>query len=395
MYAFVCGRCGLPSPAFTTPPPVLTRRHAPPTRRAARARPTSRTRPARRVALMRTSSESMPRTPEDSPLERVTSNGDSTALDGAAGLVKSDDDDSTDSPARARFKTQRRILTGVVMGAVVIGFVFGGRWPFLCAMLVVSLLGQGEYYRMVAAKGHLPAHKCGLAVTSAIMIASAVAPNYADVMFPLGGTIVCIYLLFRRRRIATIADISTTFMGLFYAGYLPSFWIRMHGMGGGAAAPLPVARALAALPLAPVVTPGALLVFWTWLAGVSADIGAFFFGRTYGRTRLSNISPKKTVEGAVAGFVCSAGVSVLGAYLLQWPLWYATGAVYGVMVGVVGLCGDLFESCFKRDVGWKDSGSLFPGHGGILDRADSLILIAPLVYFFATIVLPVIATRVG
>lgn len=298
-----------------------------------------------------------------------------------------------------RFQVQRRIATGFVMGAVAIAFVFSGRWVFTLGMLVASLMGQSEYYRMVAAKGHVPAWKMGLGVTSATMIMSAVAPSMADVVFPVGGTMICIYLLFRRRKIATIADISTTFMGLFYAGYLPSFWVRLHEYAG-AAMPNVVGTAIAklwpgAVGFQPIITVGSLLVFWTWLAVASADIGAFFIGRTFGRTRFSRISPKKTVEGAVAGFLCSASVSILGAFLLHWPVWWATGAVYGITVGVIGLCGDLFESCFKRDVGWKDSGSLFPGHGGILDRGDSYVLIAPLVYYFATLVLPFMRTFVG
>lgn len=281
------------------------------------------------------------------------------------------------------------------MGAVAIAFVFSGRWVFAVGMMALALTGLYEYYRMVAAKGHLPAYKMGLCVTAATMLSSAFAPASADVVFPVGGTMICIYLLFRRRKIATIADISTTFMGLFYAGYLPSFWVRLHEYTASSTQNV-VASAIArfwpaAFGFRPTITVGSLLVFWTWLAAASADIGAFFVGKTYGRTRFSNISPKKTVEGAVAGFVCSAGVSVLGAYLLQWPLWWATGTVYGITVGVLGLCGDLFESCFKRDVGWKDSGSLFPGHGGMLDRADSYVLVAPLVYFWATIVLPFIA----
>lgn len=292
-----------------------------------------------------------------------------------------------------RFKVQRRVAVGFIMGAVVIAFVFSPCWVFAGGMLTISLIGLYEYYRMVAAKGHLPAYKMGLCVTTATMVSSAFLPTLADVVLPVGGTCICIYLLFRRSKIATIADISTTFMGLFYTGYLPSFWIRLHEF-----TPHPPDNVIASLVtkfwpgalfgFSPTITIGALLVFWTWLAAASADIGAFFVGRTYGRTRFSNISPKKTVEGAIAGFLCSASVSVLGAYLLKWPVWWATGAVYGVTVGVLGLCGDLFESCFKRDVGWKDSGSLFPGHGGMLDRADSYILVAPLVYFFSTLVLP-------
>ncbi|CAN8063829.1 unnamed protein product, partial [Agarophyton chilense] len=292
------------------------------------------------------------------------------------------------------FKVQRRIAVGFAMGAVVIAFVFSGRWVFAVGMLLISLTGLYEYYRMVAAKGHLPAYKMGLCVTAATLLSSACSPTLADVVFPVGGTLICIYLLFRRRRIATIADISTTFMGLFYAGYLPSYWIRLHEFNGALTHNLVAGVISFVWPTAsrfqPTITVGSLIVFWTWLAGASADIGAFFVGRAVGKTRFSNISPKKTIEGAVAGFICSASVSVLGAYLLQWPLWWATGAVYGVTVGILGLCGDLFESCFKRDVGWKDSGSLFPGHGGMLDRADSYVLVAPLVYFFATRVLPFI-----
>lgn len=293
-----------------------------------------------------------------------------------------------------RFKVQRRVAVGFIMGAVVIAFVFSGRWVFCLGMTATSLIGLYEYYRMVAAKGHLPAYKMGLGVTTATLLASAISPTVADVVFPVGGTMICIYLLFRRRKIATIADISTTFMGLFYAGYLPSFWVRLHEYTASPTRNL-ISSAIAkfwptAFGFPPNITVGSLLIFWTWLSAASADIGAFFVGRTYGRTRFSNISPKKTVEGAVAGFVCSASVSVLGAYLLQWPLWWATGLVYGITVGVLGLCGDLFESCFKRDVGWKDSGSLFPGHGGMLDRADSYVLVGPLVYFFTTLVLPFI-----
>mmetsp|Transcript_14791 Transcript_14791/g.37750 ORF Transcript_14791/g.37750 Transcript_14791/m.37750 type:complete len:136 (+) Transcript_14791:1-408(+) len=131
-----------------------------------------------------------------------------------------------------------------------------------------------------------------------------------------------------------------------------------------------------------------MLVFWTWLAEAFADIGAFFFGRYFGRNKLSPISPKKTVEGAVAGFTFSGSIMLVGAYLMGWPSWFATGILYGITIGVVGLMGDLTASLFKRDAGVKDSGNIIPGHGGILDRADSYVLIAPLVYYFVTLVLP-------
>ncbi|MFQ3680145.1 MAG: phosphatidate cytidylyltransferase, partial [Pseudanabaenaceae cyanobacterium] len=104
-----------------------------------------------------------------------------------------------------------------------------------------------------------------------------------------------------------------------------------------------------------------------------------------GRTRLSNISPKKTVEGAVLGLASCLLVALAWARGLHWPLWGLSGAVVGVVVGIASLLGDLTESMMKRDAGVKDSGQIIPGHGGILDRADSYVFTAPLVYYLALV----------
>lgn len=144
-----------------------------------------------------------------------------------------------------------------------------------------------------------------------------------------------------------------------------------------------------------VIRTGTITTYWTFLAEVLADCGAFSVGRVFGKTRLSDLSPKKTIEGAIGGFMCSASVSMLGAALLQWPVWYVTGPIYGLIVGVMGLLGDLTASLFKRDAGFKDSGDILPGHGGILDRTDSYVFVAPLVYFFVSLVIPIFAKASG
>ncbi len=143
----------------------------------------------------------------------------------------------------------------------------------------------------------------------------------------------------------------------------------------------------ASLPQGLTVTVLTFLCIW------AADIGAYIIGKFFGKTRLSEISPKKTVEGAVFGISASVAVALAGAYYLNLPKSPLTGLALGLLIGIASLLGDLTESMLKRDAGVKDSGQLIPGHGGILDRTDSYIFTAPLVYYFVTLLLPLIADK--
>jgi phosphatidate cytidylyltransferase len=138
-------------------------------------------------------------------------------------------------------------------------------------------------------------------------------------------------------------------------------------------------------PLALTVTFLAFGCIW------AADIGAYIMGKWLGKTSLSSISPKKTVEGALFGIGGSVIVAALGAWYLDWPYWLVTGSLLGTLIGIVSLLGDLTESLMKRDAGVKDSGQLIPGHGGILDRTDSYVFTAPLVYYFVALLLPLLS----
>jgi phosphatidate cytidylyltransferase len=141
---------------------------------------------------------------------------------------------------------------------------------------------------------------------------------------------------------------------------------------------VPAFIALARLDLAGSgLVRGPQIVFWLLLLVIGADIGAFFAGRRFGRRKLApRVSPAKTWEGAVGGLAAVAMVGWMGA--LNFGLPALPCIAFGCAVGIFSIVGDLTESMFKRSAGLKDSGSLLPGHGGILDRIDSVTAAAPL-----------------
>jgi len=283
-----------------------------------------------------------------------------------------------------------RIVSGIIAIAIALaGSILGG-WYFTVMFAVIVYLGQLEYFQLVRAKGIAPAAKTTLAVSQALLFIATVSSTLADAVMPVAGTFICFYLLFQPK-LATIADISTSILGLFYGGYLPSYWVRIRAIGNDAVSNLPFSGYLPNtwtdfqnFPPGLIYTLLAFFCIW------AADIGAYTFGRLFGRTRLSDISPKKTVEGAAFGVVASVAVAMTGAYYLGWPLWSLTGFGLGLLIGIASLLGDLTESMMKRVAGVKDSGQLIPGHGGILDRADSYVFTAPLVYYFVTLLLPLL-----
>ncbi|MBD1936764.1 phosphatidate cytidylyltransferase [Microcoleus sp. FACHB-68] len=283
-----------------------------------------------------------------------------------------------------------RILSGIVAIALALGMTLLGGWYFTLGFAIIVYLGQLEYFQLVRAKGIAPAGKTTLVVSQALLVISTISSPLADAVVPVAGTFICFYLLFQPK-FATIADISASILGLFYGGYLPSYWVRLRSLGSASCSNLPMGGYwpetglhLQTMPQGLIVTVLAFFCIW------AADIGAYTFGKFFGRTRLSEISPKKTVEGAVFGVAGSVAVALGGAWYLQWPAWEWTGLALGLLIGIASLLGDLTESMMKRDAGVKDSGQLIPGHGGILDRADSYVFTAPLVYYFVTLLLPLL-----
>lgn len=284
-----------------------------------------------------------------------------------------------------------RIASGIVAIAIAISFIVLGGWYFTIGFSIIVYLGQLEVFDLVRAKGINPAAKTTLIVSQILLVTAHISPPVTDATLALAGTCICFYLLFQPN-FATIADVAASILALFYGGYLPTYWIRIRDLdlGAGAITNLPLGGYFPTnlsweqLPVGLTITFIAFACIW------GADIGAYACGRAFGRTPLSNISPKKTVEGAIFGIGASISIGILGAGSLDWPIWWLTGAALGTIIGISSLLGDLTESLMKRDAGVKDSGTLIPGHGGILDRTDSYVFTAPLVYYFVVYLLPLV-----
>ncbi len=289
-----------------------------------------------------------------------------------------------------------RIVSGIIAIVLALFSTVLGGWYFTLLFAAIIFLGQNEYFNLVRAKGMAPAAKTTMFVSQVLLVICTEYSTLADAVMPVAGTFICFYLLFQPK-MATIADISASILGLFYTGYLPSYWVRLRAIDSMGINHLSLGAYWSkdwsdiiqkfdfnSVPQGLTATLIAFLCIW------AADIGAYIIGKFFGKTPLSEISPKKTVEGAVFGVAASVIVAVAAAYYLDWPRTPFTGIALGLLIGIASILGDLTESMLKRDAGVKDSGQLIPGHGGILDRTDSYIFTAPLVYYFVTLLLPLL-----
>lgn len=252
---------------------------------------------------------------------------------------------------------QQRLITAVVLAVALVVLVFAlPPWVTLLAVVLAILGGAWEWSAFIAVGAK------ALRVSYVALIGVALGLGW----------------------VAT--DTEAAFSLLLFAACLwwlvALFWVMLGPQRGGpisaavagVCALVPAGVALARLRLEP---DGAALLVFALLVVMAADVGAYFAGHAFGRTKLApDVSPGKTWEGVLGGFLVSVIIAAIGAQIFDWPV--ALLVLLALGAAAFSVVGDLIESLMKRHSGLKDSGSLFPGHGGLLDRLDSLTAGIPL-----------------
>lgn len=298
-------------------------------------------------------------------------------------------------PEKGLSSLAKRAIFGTILGLSAAVVVISGSWLYGAITCLAAYQCSQEYTGMVNAKGISKGMKPPKPLISSVTSLLCVCLN-AWVFLTNGRTAaamaVACFLVLSLQLLASrkprFAQLASSIFGLFYCGYLPSFWLKLRLLAVPAAHSALAQRLPAVLGGPSAVTVGLIATFTAVACIIAADTGAYFFGKAFGRTRLTAVSPKKTVEGAVGGLLCSIGVAVGCFHIVAWPESALSAAALGTIVFFASLFGDLIESVIKRDAGVKDASDLIPGHGGLLDRLDSYLFTGACVFFYIRFVLP-------
>ena len=259
-----------------------------------------------------------------------------------------------------------RYIGAIVYLIPVLLMLFIGGPILQYGMMVLALIGIGEFYSAVKAKGFKPTSEIGYLLT-VILFVSLSNQNIGDLalfLIVVGLIIVFIIPIFNLKK--NFVDGIVTIAGFLYVSVLLSFLVLIGQSANGS-----------------------LMIWFAFVPAWIIDTGAYFTGRSLGRNKLCpEVSPNKTIEGAVGGLLGGVIATLLLGYVfvgygLAIPSIHLI--ILGVILGILGQLGDLIASSIKRYTGIKDYGNLIPGHGGVLDRFDSILLTGTVIYYYITI----------
>lgn len=266
------------------------------------------------------------------------------------------------------YKRIATAITGIIAAVYIISY---GKWVFASTILVLMLLAWHEYCSMMTRRDIKPSYLLG-AAGIVLLWATAWLGNTQEILavFLLAVFAALVQAVLQPARF-NIADAVFTIAGISYVGLSLIHLVLLRFTGDSLLLPTKFGE----------MSAGAVYLWLAFVGTWASDTFAYFVGSKFGRHKLAPaISPAKTWEGTIGGVAGSVlGTGLLGA---ACGLSIVHSAAIGLLIGVVAPLGDLAESVIKRYTGVKDSGRLLPGHGGVLDRFDSVMFAAPVVYYY-------------
>jgi len=267
----------------------------------------------------------------------------------------------------------KRTFTAIVGVTAAFFLIRSGGLIFAAAVLLLAIIGWHEFRVMMLSKGYRVYYLTSGTAVALLNIVPAF--GYKDTLVPiLTAAIISIMLegLYYHKRGNWAPEVALSSFSVLYVGLLFSHFTMLREVSSSVVN----VTGMGSMPLGEVFLW--LVLFGTW----ASDTFAYIFGCAFGKRPLcQTVSPKKSIEGAIAGFLgCILVVVYLGTYLLAFD--FIKTFSLSILIAIFAPLGDLVESLLKRSFGVKDSGKVFPGHGGVLDRFDSVLFAIPITYYF-------------
>ena len=275
----------------------------------------------------------------------------------------------------------KRLLTAVVGIPILIFALVQGGYVLLTLVAFVAVIGLWEFFHVMELRGHKPLKTAGYVSGLVIVFSAYFLQNYFLVLF-----VVLLFILFvglfEKDNKAALSGTGGTIFGVFYIAGLLTFAIQLRNLGTFL---MTQYRSLGPFLATQHIDDrtGIYAIFFPIAVVFISDTGAYFIGKAYGKRRVAPaISPKKSWEG-VGGGIAASLIAAFVIWMIapdRFPLKQAV--ILSVLLSIAGLAGDLVESRIKRDAEVKDSGTIFPGHGGVMDRIDALLFGLPIAYIY-------------
>lgn len=262
---------------------------------------------------------------------------------------------------------QIRILVAIIAIPVILGACYLGGWYFFLFVLAISLISFYEFCSISKSKGLNPNLFLG-ALGVVLLLLNQYRTWVSTINFVILYVVIILLVELFRNKGSALSNLGATILGVFYLGLFGSTIIGIREF----------------YPDIPgLYNRGGYLII-SMLASIwICDSAAFWAGSSLGKHKLfPRVSPNKSWEGAIAGFIFAVVVMIIAKATILYFLTLKDTILMGIIIGIFGQVGDLIESLFKRDAAVKDSSALIPGHGGMFDRFDSFFFAAPIIYLY-------------